>query len=74
MLEAKIITVGSQIACVLPREAVERLGAKDGDTVLVTETSEGIALASADEEFRKKMAIAEDVMRRYDNTLRELAK
>ena len=33
-----------------------------------------IVLTSADDEFGKKMALAEDIMRRYDHTLRELAK
>ena len=74
MLQAKVVSIGSEIACILPKEALERLGAKAGDTLLVTETDQGIALVSADEEFKKKMAIAEDVMRRYDRTLNELAK
>ncbi len=74
MLQAKLITVGAEIACVLPREVVEKLHAKDGDTLMLTETNGSIVLTPGDEEFRKKMAIAEDVMRRYDNTLRELAK
>ena len=74
MLQAKLITVGSETACVLPQAVLERLHAKTGDTLLVTETDAGVVLTSADDEHRKKMSIAEDVMRRYDNTLRELAK
>lgn len=74
MLQAKVITVGSETACILPKEAVERLHAKNGDTLLVSESNGSIVLTSADDEFGKKMALAEDIMRRYDHTLRELAK
>ena len=73
-MQAKLITVGSETACILPKEALERLHAKEGDALVVTETAEGIMLSPADEEYKKQMAIAEDIMRRYSNTLRELAK
>ena len=73
-MQAKLITVGSETACILPNEVLERLHAKEGDTLVVTETKDGIMLSPVDEEYRKQMAIAEDVMRRYHNTLRELAK
>ena len=74
MMEAKVITVGSETALLLPKEALDRLHVKEGDTLVATETNEGIVLSAADEKFRKKMAMVEDIMRRYDNTLRELAK
>jgi putative addiction module antidote len=73
-MQAKLISVGSETACILPKEVLERLHAKEGDTLEVTETKDGVVLSAADEEFRKKMAIVDDIMRRYDNTLRELAK
>lgn len=76
MTEAKVITVGSETACILPEEAVRRLGVKAGDNLLISCTENGVLLSVSDEEleFRKKMALAEDIMRRYHNTLRELAK
>jgi putative addiction module antidote len=73
-MQAKLIAVGSETACILPKEVLERLHAKEGDTLVVTETTDGVMLSPADEEYRKQMAIAEDIMRRYSNTLRELAK
>jgi putative addiction module antidote len=74
MLEAKIISVGAEKALVLPQEALDRLQAKEGDTVLLIETKDGILVRAVDEEYKKTMAMVEDIMRRYDNTLRELAK
>jgi putative addiction module antidote len=73
-MQAKLITVGTETACILPKEVLERLHAKDGDTLLMTETADGIMLSPADDEYRKQMALADDIMRRYHNTLRELAK
>ena len=73
-MEAKLISVGSETACILPKEVLERLHAKEGDTLVVTETTEGVILSRADEEYRKQMALAEDIMHRYRDTLRELAK
>jgi len=72
-MQAKLINVGSETACILPKEVLERLHVKEGDTLEVTETADGVVL-TADEQFNKKMELVDDSMRRYDNTLRELAK
>jgi putative addiction module antidote len=74
MLEAKVVTTESEATLVLPKEALERLRAKNGDILLLTETQQGWILSPATDEFKKQMAMAEDIMRRYHNTLRELAK
>lgn len=73
-MQAKLIKVGTETACILPTEVLERLHAKEGDTLVLTETAEGVILSAADEEYRKQMALAEDIMHRYRDTLRELAK
>ena len=73
-MQAKLISVGPDTACILPKELLERLHAKEGDTLVVTETTDGIMLSPQDEEFRKQMALADDIMQRYRNTLRELSK
>jgi len=73
-MQVKLISVGSETACILPKEVLERLHAKEGDTLEVTETANGVILSPADEEYRKQMELAGDIMRRYRNTLHELAK
>ena len=40
----------------------------------MTETPDGVALTGADAEFARQMEIMRDIMSRYRNTLRELAK
>jgi len=74
MLVAKLITVGSERACVLPEEALRRLQVNGEDSLLLTETSEGFILTRYSEEFRRQMAIAEEGMREYRDALSELAK
>ena len=66
------------IEAALPKEALARLNAEEGDTVTLTDAPEGglrVTPATAGrEQFAKQMKAAEVVIRRYRNTLRELAK
>ena len=75
VLELKLRKVGNSLAVILPKEALARLHAGDGDSLFITEAPEGsFRLTSADPNFGRQMQAAEKVMRRYRNTLRELAK
>ena len=75
ILELKLRKVGNSLAVILPKEALARLNAGAGDSLFITEAPEGsFRLSSADPNFQKQMQSAEKVMRRYRNTLRELAK
>ena len=51
-----------------------RLKLQKGDTLFLTETKEGYLLTPYDPEFAAQMQQAEDVISRYRNTLKELAK
>jgi putative addiction module antidote len=66
------------VGVVLPKEALARLNAQEGGTITLTEAPEGslrVTPATAGrEQFAKQMKAAESVIRRYRNTLRELAK
>ena len=59
---------------ILPKQTAERLGVGKGDALNCVEKQGGIELTAYDPGFEKKMAVARRVMRRYRNTLRELAK
>ena len=69
----KITTIGNSVGVVLPREILERLRVKKGDSVYALETPNGIELTPYDEEFAEQMAIAERVMREDRDALRKLA-
>jgi putative addiction module antidote len=74
VIELKLRPVGNSVGTVFPKEALSRLNAGDGDTLYMTESPDGFRITAKDPNFGKLMQSAEKVMRRYRNTLRELAK
>jgi len=74
MPKLKVVQVGNSLGVILPKETAERLRVAKGDTLNCVATQGGIELTPYDPGFEKKMAVARRVMRRYRNTLRELAK
>ena len=73
-MRLKITTVGNSIGVVLPKDLLAKLRVGKGDSLLATELPDGIKLTPYDEEFERQMEIAEDIMRKRRNLLRELAK
>lgn len=75
MIELKVRKFGNSLGVVLPKEVVNRLQTGDGGPLFLIEAPEGgYQLTPYDPGFKKKMAQAGDIMRRYRNTLHVLAK
>ncbi len=78
VLTLKLRKVGNSIGLVLPKEATSRMNVGEGDSVCLTETSNGgfqmTPVTEGREQFAKQMDVVQDVIHRYRNTLRELAK
>ena len=74
MAEVKLIAVGNSVGVILPREMLVRLGLQKGDTLFVTETPDGYAMSPSDPEFEAQMVLARQLMKKWRNVLRELAK
>ncbi len=75
MLELKVRKIGNSLGVVLPKEAVTRLQACEGDRLFLIEGPDGAyQLTPYDPAFEKKMEKAEDIISRYRNTLHTLAK
>jgi len=75
MVALKLRKIGNSLGVVLPQEVVNRLGADEGDRLFLIEGADtSYQLTAYDPAFEKKMRKAEDIIRRYRNTLRELAK
>jgi putative addiction module antidote len=75
MVELKIRKFGNSLGVVLPKEVIQRLQAGDGERLFLVEADNGeYRLTPYDPEFEKKMAKAEDIIRRYRNTLHVLSK
>ncbi len=74
MKHLKIRKIGNSYGVILPKEVLEQLQAGEGDELTLTRTPGGFTLGQRDEKFRRTMEIAEEFMKKYRNTLRELAK
>jgi putative addiction module antidote len=75
MVEVKIRRFGNSLGVILPKEVLSRLNSGDGQKLFLVEEAGGdYRLTAYDPAFAKKLDKAEDIMSRYRNTLRELAK
>ena len=72
--ELKLRKVGNSVGVVLPKEVLARLKTEEGDALFLTESADGFRITAQDPDFPQLMKSAEKVMRKYRNTLRELAK
>lgn len=71
----KLRKVGNSLGVVIPKEAIGKMGSKEGDLLVLSETPDGGYRVTPDNEsFADQMAVAEDIANRYRNTLDELAK
>ena len=73
-MRLKVTTVGNSTGVVLPKDLLSKLRVGKGDSLYAVELPDGIKLTPYDEEFERQMEIAEDIMRKRRNLLRELAK
>ncbi len=73
MASVKVVAVGNSTGVILPKEVVQRLRVKKGDTLYLLETPNGIELTPYDREFAAQMEIAERVMREDRDVLKKLA-
>lgn len=74
-MELKLRKIGNSVGLVLPKEALAHLQADDGDSLTLTKGADGRLLLSTEKAaVSEQMRLAQDIMQRYRNTLRELAK
>jgi putative addiction module antidote len=75
VVELKLRKIGNSVGVVLPKEALARLNATEGDVLFLTDSADGaFRLTASDPAFADKMELAESISRRYRNALRELSK
>jgi len=73
-MQLKVRKIGNSFGVILPREVVARLKVTEGDSVSLSETPDGYRMNAYDPEIARQVEVGKKVMRRYRNTLRELAK
>ncbi|MES2476616.1 MAG: AbrB family transcriptional regulator [Verrucomicrobiota bacterium] len=74
-IETKVRKIGNSLGIVLSKEALQALKVGEGDTLFLTEAPEGsLRITPEKPGFDAKMKVAEDLINRYRNAFRELAK
>jgi putative addiction module antidote len=74
MTKLKLTAVGTSTGVVIPKEMLTRMNVAKGDLLYVVEEPDGgYRLTPYDPDFAAKMDKAEDIIRRYRNTLHVLA-
>lgn len=75
MVELKVRKFGNSLGVVLPKEVINRLQTGDGEKLFLIEGVAGdYKLTPYDPGFAEQMEKIEDIMNRYRNALRALAK
>ena len=74
MIKTTVRKIGNSYGIILPARALQALHANEGDELFLTESPDGLRITPYDPDFDETMKVAEGVMRRYKNALRELAK
>jgi putative addiction module antidote len=73
-MKLEIKKIGNSTGLILPKELLARLGLQQGDQVVVTEAPDGFKITRDNAEFERAMAIVDDIMVEYRDTLQALAK
>ena len=69
----KIRKVGNSLGTTLPKEVLQKLRVREGDSIFVTETPDGFHITAYNPDFEKAMEAYKKVSNKYRNALRELA-
>lgn len=74
MANLKLRKIGNSYGVILPKEMLNRLKIKEGDTVYAHDIPDGVQITTADPDFEAGMAAFERTNRKFRNAFRELAK
>ncbi len=74
-IETKIRKIGNSYGMILTKEVLQELNVSEGSTVYITEApGNAVKVTSSDPTFAEKSKMVDDIIKRYPNTLSELAK
>lgn len=66
--------LGKSLNIIIPEEMAASMNVEDGDRLFATKTPAGYEISAYDPNFEKKINTARQGMKRYRNTLVDLAK
>jgi putative addiction module antidote len=70
----KIRPIGKSSGVILPKELLDRLNLSEGDEIFAVEVGGQLWLNPYNPDFEKVMDAARDIVKRYRNDLRAMAK
>ena len=74
MVVLKLRKIGNSVGAILPQEVLSHMHLGDGDSLFLTEATDGYRLTPYDPEVDKQLTAARRIMNKRRNVLRELAK
>lgn len=70
----KLTQIGNSIGVILPKEALARLKLAKGESVFLTECTDGFILTPYDPALEEEISAGREFMREYRDTFHQLAK
>jgi len=70
----KLTQIGNSVGVILPKEILARLKLEKGDTLFLTDSSNGLVLTPYDPALDEQLALGREFMRDYRDTFHQLAK
>jgi putative addiction module antidote len=74
MTTLKLTQIGNSVGVILPKEVLARLKLEKGDTVFVTDASNGINLSPYDPALEAQLKAGREFMHEFRDTFHQLAK
>ncbi|NBX05310.1 MAG: AbrB/MazE/SpoVT family DNA-binding domain-containing protein [Betaproteobacteria bacterium] len=74
MSALKLTQIGNSVGVIFPKELLARLKLEKGDSLFVSEATNGFMLSTYDPEFEQQMTEARRIMKNRRAVLHELAK
>ena len=73
-MKLKLRAVGTSTGIVLPKETLQRMNVKQGDSLFAVETPDGYLLTPFDSEVDEQVRAGREFMAKYRDAFRALAK
>ena len=70
----KLTQIGNSVGVILPKEVLTRLRLEKGQSVFVTETTEGVVLTPYDPSLEEQVQAGREFMKEFRDTFHQLAK
>jgi putative addiction module antidote len=74
MTALRLITIGTSVGVVIPKEMLARLKVAKGDTLYAVKTAEGYLLTSYDPSVEEQRKAGKEFMKEYRETFKALGK